>query len=91
MNALEVKAIVNSLTSRLMGAIESLETIGVIARECPELNMSNYSADDVAELNAAMVEVCCVIESWRKAYPEDSKAAQDSLKPEPVSRPDVSC
>lgn len=73
------EATILDLQRRLIAAAESLETIGLIAQDFPELNMSNYSEGDVAELNGAMVGVLEIVDAWREAYSADSKAARESL------------
>lgn len=39
---------------------KKLEKITALSTNCPELNMSNYSEDQVEELNDKMIEIYCI-------------------------------
>jgi hypothetical protein len=53
------------LEADLETAREKLKKIAEIVEKAPELNMSNFDVDQVAELNSAMIEI------WEVLQPDE--------------------
>lgn len=45
---------------------EAIEKAHNLLLAAPELNMSNYTEDQVAELNHAVNEACCILEAVKE-------------------------
>ncbi len=61
-----------AVPTRVANAIAAIEEARAVLSETPELNMSNYDADDVAALNAGMIAVYKILDRAALAQ-EDSR------------------
>ena len=75
----ELTKTVNLLTTENEARYKRIKELEELRREAyevayssPELNMANYSFDDVSELNFAMSELCGMLEPPQHATKEDN-------------------
>lgn len=54
---------------------EAIEQAHTVLHQCPELNMSNYDEDQVAELNGAMITAFTILDNITSQQPTGAEVA----------------